>query len=189
MRLRVVMIGASGAVGQQVVSALAASPELEQLTLLNRRPLPGVAGRAIVSHTVDVLAPRTYQSLLAGHHAAICTLGVGQPSAVSAAEFLRVDRDAVIAFATACKHAGVAHFEVLSSVVADARARSLYLRAKGELRDALVALAFERLSVFQPSMILTPTNRYGIGQGPLQAVWPWLDPLLGGSRRLSLIHI
>jgi uncharacterized protein YbjT (DUF2867 family) len=183
MRLRVVMIGATGAVGQQVVAALRNNAALEQLTVLGRRPLPDVASPAIAQHVVDVLNPSTYQHLLSGHQAAVCTLGVGQPSAVSEAEFVRVDKDAVLAFATACKQAGIMHFELLGSVTADAQSRSLYLRTKGELCDALVALSFERLSIFAPSMILTPTNRYGFGQGLILAVWPKLNPLLRGAWR------
>jgi uncharacterized protein YbjT (DUF2867 family) len=183
IHLRVVMVGATGAVGQQVVAALQDNTALQQLTLLGRRPLPGVAGPAIAQHTVDVLDSQTYRHLLSGHHAAICTLGVGQPSAVSKAEFVRVDKDAVIAFAAACKDAGVAHFELLNAVGADARSRSFYLRTKGELRDALAALGFERLSIFAPSMILTPINRYGFAQGLLLGVWPRLNPLFGGAWR------
>ena len=92
-----------------------------------------------------------------------------------------MDKDAVLQFAQACKAAGVKHFELLSSVGANARSRSFYLRTKGELNSALAALAFERLSIFQPSMILTPTNRYGWAQALTLAVWPRLDGVLGGS--------
>jgi uncharacterized protein YbjT (DUF2867 family) len=183
MLLRAVMIGASGAVGQQVVAALQTTPSLGKLTLLNRRPLAGAVGGNVEQQVVDVLDPSTYQHLLGGHQVAICTLGVGQPSAVSDAEFVRVDKDAVLAFARACRQAGVEHFELLNSVGADARARSLYLRTKGELCNALVALGFQRLSLFQPSMILTPTNRYGIVQGLALALWPKLDVVLRGAWR------
>ena len=183
MPLRVVMLGASGAVGRQVMDSLCNKSELATLTLLNRRPLPHASGAAMEQHIVDVLNPLTYKHLLGAHQAAVCTLGVGQPSAVSDAEFVRVDKDAVIGFARACKEAGVAHFEFLSSVGADARSRSLYLRTKGELCDAVVALGFQRLSLFQPSMILTPTNRYGVVQGLALALWPKLDRVLRGSWR------
>lgn len=135
----------------------------------------------MVQHVVDVLDPQTYRHLLDGHQAAVCTLGVGQPSAVSEAEFVRVDKDAVIAFAIACKNAGVTHFELLGAVAADAGSRSLYLRTKGELRDALVALGFARLSIFAPSMIFTPTNRYGFGQWLMLALWPKLNFILRGA--------
>lgn len=177
------MIGATGAVGGQVVAALQTLPQLDKLTIVGRRTLAEPMGPSVKQEIVEVLDPKTYRHLLAGHEIAICTLGVGQPSKVSAAEFVKVDRDAVIAFATACKEAGVKHFELLGAVGADAKSRSLYLRTKGELQDALVALRFERLSLFQPSMILTPTNRYGIGQAILLALWPLLSRLFVGAWR------
>jgi uncharacterized protein YbjT (DUF2867 family) len=181
--LKIVMLGASGAVGQQVVAALSARPGWEQLSLLNRRNLAGPLDSRCAQHLVDSLDVASYTHHLPGHQAAVCTLGAGQPSAMGEAEFVRVDRDAVIAFAKACKSAGVLHFELLSAVGADSGSRSLYLRTKGELCDSLQALGFERLSLFQPSMILTPTNRYGLMQGAMLVVWPLLNPVLAGPLR------
>ncbi len=86
---------------------------------------------------------------------------------MSKADFVRIDRDAALDFGRACKAAGVRHFELLCAVGANAKSSSLYLRTKGELQDGLKALDFERLSLFEPSMIITPTNRYGIGQAVL----------------------
>ncbi len=184
------MMGATGAVGGHVVAALQALPQLDKLTMLGRRLLPGAIAPAVKQEIVDVLDPSSYRHLVAGHQSAICTLGVGQPSKVSEAEFLKVDRDAVVAFATACKQGGVAHFELLGSIAGDSKSRSLYLRAKGELQDALVALNFKRLSIFQPSMILTPTNRYGVGQAITLAIWPALGTVfVGGLRKYRGIPV
>lgn len=49
--------------------------------------------------------------------------------------------------------------------------------------EELKELGFKRLSVFQPSMILTPTNRYGLSQAITLKVWPLLTPLLFGGLR------
>jgi uncharacterized protein YbjT (DUF2867 family) len=179
--LSVVMLGATGAVGAQTVAALQAMPQLQRLTLLSRRALPKLDAPHTHQHIVDVVQPASYCQHLAGHHTAICTLGVGEPSKVTHNELVRVDKDAVIAFATACRAANIKHFELLSAVAADPKSRSFYLRTKGELGDALVGLGFERLSIFQPSMILTPTNRYGLSQALTLKFWPLLHPLLRGS--------
>jgi uncharacterized protein YbjT (DUF2867 family) len=87
---------------------------------------------------------------------------------------------AVLDFAKACRAADVKHFELLGSVAADATSRSFYLKTKGELRDAIAALNFERFSTFQPSVILTPTNRYGLNQAITLAVWPVVSHILLG---------
>jgi uncharacterized protein YbjT (DUF2867 family) len=181
--LHIVMLGATGAVGGQVVHTLAGFAQLERLTLLGRRAVEGLSRTSIVQHTVDVEDPHSYQSLINGHTTAICTLGVGQPSQMRKEEFVRIDKLAVLDFARACKVGGVRHFQLLGSVGANSRSRSFYLRTKGELEDALTALAFDRLSLFRPSMILTPTNRYGLSQAVTLAVWPVLQPLLIGKLR------
>ena len=184
--LSVVMLGASGAVGGQVVATLRGMPHVAKLTLLGRREiaLPASANRtAVTQHVIDIDAADTWAQFVAGHDCAVCTFGVGEPSKVSKTEFVHVDKDVVIAFARICKQAGVKHFELLGAAGADSLSRSFYLRIKGELRDALTALNFERLSVFQPSMILTPTNRYGVSQALILALWPSLSRLMIGPLR------
>ena len=184
--LSVVMWGASGAVGAHVVATLLKLPELKRLTLLGRREtsLPEGCDKATVTqHVVNIESAEAYADFVVGHDAAVCTLGVGQPSQMTKAQFVHIDKDVVIAFATSCKQSGVRHFELLGAVGAESKSRAFYLRVKGELEEALVALNFERLSLFQPSMILTPTNRYGIQQALTLALWPSLSRLLIGPMR------
>lgn len=189
--LSVVMIGATGAVGGQVLQTVLQQPGLQRLTLIGRRPVLGLTHPAVQQRKVDDLQQTaSYMVELAGHDAAVCTLGVGQPSKISRQEFVRVDRDSVLAFAGACRRAGVRHFELLGSVGAHPRSWSFFLRTKGELEEGLKALGFERLSLFQPSMILTPTNRYGWTQAMTLRVTPWVNPLLlGGARKYRGIAV
>jgi uncharacterized protein YbjT (DUF2867 family) len=176
----IVMLGATGAVGNHAAVVLAAMSGVERLSLLGRRAVENIEAQCVVQHQIDVCEPESYRHWLPGHDVAICTLGVGQPSKVSKEEFVRIDRDAVLDFASAAKESGIKHFELLSSVGADAASRSFYLRTKGELEEGLKALNFDRLSLFQPSMIITPTNRYGAFQAFLLFIMPLIDPLLAG---------
>lgn len=179
----IVMIGATGAVGTQAVNALVQMADVERITLLGRTRFDAVEHDKITQHIVDVMNPDSYRGFVAGHTTAICTLGVGEPSKASRADFVKIDKDAVLAFGTECNAAGIAHFELLSSVGADNKSRSFFLRTKGELNAALGALGFARLSLFQPSMILTPANRYGVTQALTLAIWPKLNWLLAGPVR------
>ncbi|MCH9651484.1 MAG: NAD(P)H-binding protein [Deltaproteobacteria bacterium] len=177
------MLGATGAVGNHAALTLASLPMVDRLSLLGRRPATNVIGRAVTQEVIDIFAPDTYRDLVGGHRAAICALGVGQPSKMTRDEFVRIDHDAVLDFASSCKGAGVRHFELLSSIGVNATAKSFYLRTKGKLEEALRALDFDRLSLFHPSMILTPTNRYGLAQGMALAATRAISPLLLGSLR------
>lgn len=179
----IIMLGATGAVGGEALKTLLKDPRAQKITLLGRRDIPGMPAGRVSQHKVDIFAPESYAGKVNGHQAAVCTLGVGEPSKMSREEFEKIDKLAVIDFAKACKAAGVRHFELLASVGISPTASSFYLRTKGALVEELKALNFERLSIFKPSMILTPTNRYGFTQGVALAIWPVLDKLFFGSAR------
>lgn len=174
----VVMLGATGAVGTETVKSLEGFSSLKKLTLLGRRLAEGYTASCVQQKNIDIFKPESYERYLQGHNTAICTLGVGEPSKMSKEDFVRIDKQAVLDFAVACKGAGVSHFQLLASVAISPQSKSFYLRTKGELVEDLKALQFERLSVFQPSMILTPNNRYGMSQAITLKVWPLLKPLL-----------
>ncbi|MEM6582901.1 MAG: NAD(P)H-binding protein [Pseudomonadota bacterium] len=127
------MMGASGAVGGEVVRTLLDTSLLGKLTLLGRRELPWINDPRVRQHVVDVCDPESYHQLATEHDSAVCTLGVGQPSAMTKSEFLRIDQQAVIQFATVAKQVGVRHFQLLGSIGASTSSPSFYLRAKGEL--------------------------------------------------------
>lgn len=177
----IVMLGASGAVGGETLKTLLKTGNISRLTLLGRTPIANVTADFVAQHKIDIFNPDSYGDLLAGHATAICTLGVGEPSKMSKEEFIKIDKTAVLDFAKAAKKAGVKHFELLASVGIDPKSASFYLKTKGELVEELKALNFDRLSIFQPSMILTPTNRYGFTQAVTLFITPLLNPLLFGG--------
>ena len=181
MKKSIVFLGASGAVGSAALETLLGFSDVRQIVLLGRRSLNLTEHKRIQQQIVDILNPKSYSEYINGVDTAICTLGVGQPSKVSNDAFIQIDKTAVLDFAKACKTNGVKHFQLLSSVGISSTAKSFYLRTKGELVKALEELHFERLSIFQPSMILTPTNRYGFSQAIVLKVWPKLDFLLQGK--------
>ncbi|WP_373236842.1 NAD(P)H-binding protein [Cohaesibacter celericrescens] len=99
----IVMIGATGAVGTQALKRLVELDDVGKITLLVRS-LSAVESDKITQHVVDVLDPETYQTHLHGHDIGISTFGVGEPSKISKEDFLKIDKDAVLAFATNCKN-------------------------------------------------------------------------------------
>lgn len=182
-QLSIVMLGASGAVGTETLNTLLKLKNIQQLTLLGRKIISNIHADFVEQHKVKITDPSSYQNLIQEQTIAICTLGIGEPSKISKEDFVKIDKTAVLDFAKACKKANIKHFELLASVGINPKSSSFYLRTKGELVEELKALKFERLSIFQPSMILTPTNRYGIAQAISLKVWPFLKPLLFGSLR------
>ena len=191
---RLVLLGATGAVGRNVLAEALRSPAFQTVTTIGRRPAEVAESEApagkLTQHVVDLERPDAYRPLLAGHTAAICTLGVGQPTKSTREQVWKVEIDYVLGFAQACRDAGVRHFSLMTSVGSNARARSYYLRLKGTQEDRVAALGFERTSLFRPSMLMTPQNRYGAVQAVFLAVWPQLDRLFAGPlRRFRAIRV
>ena len=179
----IVFLGASGAVGSEALKNVLKFSGINKIMLLGRRKIEGLDKTNLEQQIIDISDAATYESYINDFQTAICTLGVGEPSKASKDEFIKIDKTAVLDFAKACKDKGVKHFQLLSSVGVSSTSRSFFLKTKGELIDALEALHFERLSIFQPSMILTPTNRYGFSQALVLKIWPKLDFILQGQAR------
>jgi len=177
-----VVLGATGAVGSSVVRALLADDAWRRVTVLVRRPdaLKDLKDPRLERHVVDVLDAGQYERFLAGHGAAFCTLGLGEPSKFPREEFKKVDLEGTETFAAACRRQGVTHFLLLTAVGANAKSSIYYVHIKGEVEERVKALGFARASFFRPSMLMTPTNRYGFTQGVFLTLFPLIDPLLVG---------
>ncbi|HYK11923.1 MAG TPA: NAD(P)H-binding protein [Gemmatimonadales bacterium] len=177
-----VVLGATGAVGSSVVRALLADDAWRRVTVLVRRPeaLSDLNHPRLERHVVDVLDPGQYERFLSGHGVAFCTLGIGEPSKFPREEFRRVDLEGTASFAAACRRQGVTHFLLLTAVMSNPKSSVFYSRIKGEVEERVKAQGFARASIFQPSMLMTPTNRYGFTQAVALAVFPVIDPLLVG---------
>lgn len=175
----IVFIGATGAVGSAAFHQLLKYDKVSKILTLGRRGVELKEAPAhLVQQIIDIHDPASYAHYIEDYNIAICTLGVGEPSKISKKDFIAIDKTAVLKFAKVCKEKGVKHFHLLSSVGVDSSSMNYYMRAKGELNEELVKLNFERLSIFQPSMILTPQNRYGWTQGIALTIWPKLDYVL-----------
>ena len=183
MSKSIVFFGASGAVGSIVLHKILNFSDVDKILSLGRRELGLADTSKLDQKIIKVTDASTYKDLITDFDTAICTFGVGESSKVSKEHFLKIDKKAVLDFAIACKLNGVKHFQLLSSVGANAASKSFYLRTKGELNDSLRSLNFERLSLFQPSMIITPKNRYGFSQAIILKVWPKLDFILQGKAK------
>jgi uncharacterized protein YbjT (DUF2867 family) len=93
---------------------------------------------------------------------AYCCLGTTIAVAGSEAAFRAVDFDAVLAFASAAKAAGVTRFGAVSALGASPRSTTFYNRVKGEMEVALAGLGFETFVLARPSLLAG--NRAALGQ-------------------------
>jgi uncharacterized protein YbjT (DUF2867 family) len=180
---RALVIGATGAVGSALVRELLASPRWVAVTVLTRRAtgmFAGAPGAAKLSQRVVDVDRVDLQARepAAGCEAAFCTMGIGQPRKVPREEFWKVDVEYASAFARACKEAGVRHMSLLGAIGANPRSSNYYARVKGTVEERFRSLAFARLSLFRPSVLVTEQLRYGFQDWLTQHLFPWASRLL-----------
>lgn len=168
-----IILGATGLVGQQALQLALAHPEVARIIAPTRRPLP--AHDKLENPIVD-FAQLPIDAPWWKADAVICALGTTLRLAGSAEAFYRVDHDFVLAAALAARQAGTPNFALNSSLGARPDGSSFYLRVKGETENDLIALGFPSLTIVRPSLLdggPRPDKRRG------EQIALWVSKLLG----------
>ena len=148
--MRLMLVGASGLVGQQVLRQALADPRVERLIAPTRKALAPAS--KLDNPVVD------FERLPADApwwkvDAVICTLGTTMAQAGSEAAFRRVDHDYPLEVARRARAAGAGAFVLNSALGAAADSRVFYNRVKGEVENAIAALGYPSLTLVRPSLL------------------------------------
>ena len=161
----VLIAGASGLVGRQILEGLLADDSVAAVHSLGRRELD-LEHPKLTQHRVDF--SKAWPALPSVGEAFVA-LGTTIKVAGSQEAFRAVDFDAVVAVAKAARAAGAKRLGVVSAMGASKRSGIFYNRVKGEMEEALSAVGFETLVIARPSFLAG--DREALGQ-----------PLRGGEK-------
>lgn len=188
-RMNILFAGATGLIGSMALPLLLTHLPADAWVLAVGRHEPSLDDPRIVPITGALV----YVALLARLDAQldahrpdvfVCTLGTTLRKAGSPTAFAALDRDAVVALAERARRHGARRAVLVSSVGADANSASLYLRVKGEMQAAIVALGFERVDFLQPGLLLGERAQdRRTGERIAQRLAPLYNPLLRGRWR------
>jgi uncharacterized protein YbjT (DUF2867 family) len=148
-RLRLLLVGGTGAVGCEVLRLALADERFERVIAPTRRPL---APHARLDNPVLDLAKLPEDSPYWRVDAVICTLGTTIKVAGSRAAFAAVDRDLPVFVARCAKRAGATRFAFNSSLGANPKG-NFYLRTKAQAEQAIRGLGYPSYTVVRPSLI------------------------------------
>ena len=172
--MKALIIGATGATGKDLVTQLLADDTYSQVHCFVRKPLT-LTHPKLHAHVVDFENPEAWADLLRGDVAFSC-LGTTLAVAGSKEAQWRVDYDYQYAFAEHCHQNGVPTFVLVSAAGAKAQSKLFYNRMKGQLEDAVKALGFPRLLIFQPSILIRSNSDRG-GENFTVKVFNFLNKL------------
>ena len=162
--LSLLLVGATGAVGQAVLRQALAEKRITRIVAPTRRPLEaGFAGNPRLLNPVIDFARLPEEAAWWKVDAVVCTLGTTIKVAGSQAAFAAVDRDLPIAFARLAREAGATRYALNSSLGASARG-SFYLRTKAEAEQGIIDLGFASTTIVRPSLIDTERQDARLGE-------------------------
>ena len=157
--MKALIIGATGATGKDLVTLLLNDNAYTEVHCFVRKPL-ALTHPKLHAHVVNFDTPEAWADLLQGDVAFSC-LGTTLAVAGSKEAQWRVDYDYQYAFAQQCKANGVPTFVLISAAGATAQSKLFYNRMKGQLEDAIKALGFASLLIFQPSILVRSNSDRG----------------------------
>lgn len=178
---RVLLVGATGLVGHNVLRQALAHPQVEQVIAPTRRLLPSHA--KLTNPLVDFDALPLDADWWAVD-AVICTLGTTIKQAGSQAAFRRVDHDHPLQVAQIALKHGAKAYALNSALGADAASKVFYSRTKGELERDLQALCYPSLTLIRPGLIGGERQDTRLGEQIGVTVSQWLRPLLPARYRV-----
>lgn len=161
MTKKAVLIGATGLVGQLLLQQLL--QVYSEIHVISRRtpdictPETVTNSDAIKLHLLNdfnYLADTMETIKLDIQTDAFSCLGTTKKQAGSKAAFRHIDYDFNLTFAKCCLSQGIKRFFLLSALGANANSPFFYNKIKGELENAVIALGFVQLYIFQPSLLI-----------------------------------
>lgn len=171
------LAGATGLVGRELLAALLADPAVAAVHALGLRALD-VQHPKLTSYVVDFAALPP----LARIDEAYVALGTTIKVAGSQAAFRAVDLDAVTAVACAAQGAGATKLGIVSAMGADPSSRVFYNRVKGEMEQTVRALGIDTTVFARPSLL--EGDRASLQQPPRPAE-RWLQAAMRALRPVT----
>lgn len=150
--MKAILLGATGAVGRDLVRQLLQDDRFTELYLLVRRPLEGLSSPKLRIEVLDFDQPDEWPDFPEAD-VLFSSLGTTLRDAGSQAAQYRVDYGYQYEVARRAAARGVPHYVLVSAWGAKASSRSFYTRMKGELEAAVQALPFRRISILRPPLL------------------------------------
>ena len=172
------LAGASGLIGKFCLGSLLKDINYKEVIILVRKKmdLENSKLRQVIVNFEKLEDSKEYMK----SDDVYCCLGSTIKRAGTKAEFYKVDFTYVLELAKVSLKLGAKQFSLVSSVGAGKKSKNFYLKTKGEIEEAVIALGFETTNIFRPSFLLgerkekRPGEKFGILASKI------LSPLMAG---------
>ena len=174
-----IIAGASGLIGNELLQCLLHDSQCQRIESIHRRHLPYHSKKLIQYQDPDLSFP-SEEKTSPSEFGYIC-LGSTRKQAGGAEQLKAIDVDLVFHVAKQMKERGVRCLTVVSSMGANPKSFSHYLRCKGLMEKQLEQLNFEQLIIVRPSALLGDRAQSRTNEKIIQSIWMHIKPILLGK--------
>ncbi len=151
-KLHALVLGATGATGQEMVKLLLADSNFSKVSIFVRRTID-IDHEKLVIHKINFLRLSECNSLVEGD-VLFSALGTTKVEAGGRKEQFLVDYTYQYEFAKMASENGVSHYSLISSIGANKNSFFFYAKIKGDLEESVKCLKFSKIHIFQPPSLI-----------------------------------
>ena len=161
-KLDALVIGATGATGQEIVSQLLENDSFNSVSIFVRKD-PNITHSELKTYAIDFSKLEEYKELIKGDVLFSC-LGTTLRDAGSKEKQYLVDYTYQYEFAKIASDNGVPLYSLISSTGANENSPFFYPKIKGKLEEAVKKLPFKTIQIFQPPTLIRQKNLIRLGE-------------------------
>jgi len=158
------LIGATGLIGNYLLEELLNDPFYDTVRILIRRPMDKTHPK-LEKKIVDFNDGDSLLVALSNSDVVFCTIGTTQKKVKGDKEaYRKIDYDITVNAARFSKMTGCEKFILVSSVGANSKSNSFYLKLKGEVEEAVKETGLKTIHIMRPSMLLGERKEARLGE-------------------------
>ena len=161
-KLDALVIGATGATGQEIVSQLLENDSFNSVSIFLRKD-PNITHSELKTYAIDFSKLEEYKELIKGDVLFSC-LGTTLRDAGSKEKQYLVDYTYQYEFAKIASDNGVPLYSLISSTGANENSPFFYPKIKGKHEEAVKKLPFKTIQIFQPPTLIRQKNLIRLGE-------------------------
>ncbi len=152
MDKKVVVIGATGLIGNALLHELIQETKVSEIRIFVRRKLDGLPEKVkqIITDFSD------FSSLKEQVHGDViyCCVGTTRKKTPDLNDYRNIDFGINIGMAKLAKENGIPTVHLISAIGASTTSRIFYSKLKGEIEEAMKELQFDHCYIYQPSILI-----------------------------------
>jgi len=181
MQKNVLLIGASGLIGSELVQLLLRDDKIKSVKVFVRKTL-AITDQKLREILVDFEHLEDFKHEFQGD-ALFCCIGTTRKKTPDLAAYKAIDYGIVLTAATLARSNQVPQIHLVSAIGAAVSSKIFYNRLKGEIEKDLLQLDFPTTLIYQPAMLIGKRSESRPAEFIAQKLMPFFDVFLLGKTR------